>query len=368
MKKSTIVKNTLHTATRQHKRALALFAVTLLAAVYTAPVAMAVTLTSASLKLADPRPSATNVKYTFQASSVSTSATRCIKFVFSTTVAGTTVPSNMSTAAAALDTTNTNYVPTPANWTTDGSTTNGTVTIVNATGETPASSTSRIIAIDGITNSDTADVTYFAKITTYGNQDCSTSPIDNSTIAFIVTNGQAVTMTVDPTLTFSIAGTTAGATCNGATSNVETTATTVPLGSLTTSANNIGSQDLTVSTNAGTGYTVAARYTGKPTFGTNDIDDHTGTNAAPTLFSGPGTEAYGYTTNDSTLGTGTADRFTSSGGNKWAAFTTTDAEIAYSSNGVTAETTCIAHQAGVAALTAAGSYATSAIYTATPIY
>ncbi len=153
-----------------------------------------------------------------------------------------------------------------------------------------------------------------------------------------------------------------------ATTTVASTDGTIPFGTVTTSTNGVAAHDLTVTTNAGSGYTLSIRYTAKPTSGANDIDDHTGTNAAPTTMS-PGTEAFGYTTNDATLGTGTADRFTSSGGNKWAAFTTSNAEVAYSSTSVSSQTTRVGYQVGISGTTPAGIYGTSTvIVTATPAY
>ncbi|MEO6728872.1 MAG: hypothetical protein ABIM99_03030, partial [Candidatus Dojkabacteria bacterium] len=92
--------------------------------------------------------------------------------------------------------------------------------------------------------------------------------------------------------------------------------------------------------------------------------DFTGTNATPTAFSAAGTPAFGYTTADATLGTGTAGRFT--GGN-WAAFTTSPLEVVYSAVAA-AETIRVGYQAGISTTTPAGSYLTTVIYTATPIY
>src|SRR5207302_6204654 len=140
-----------------------------------------------------------------------------------------------------------------------------------------------------------------------------TSPVDSVVGAYIFTNGQAVSLTVDPILSFTVAGTASATACNSATSNVVTTATTIPLGTPTTAANKIAVQNLTVSTNGAGGYTVYTRYTAKPTSGANVIADWTGTNAAPTSFPAAGTEAFGYTSNDATLGTGTAARFTTAG-------------------------------------------------------
>jgi hypothetical protein len=146
------------------------------------------------------------------------------------------------------------------------------------------------------------------------------------------------------------------------------TATTLPFGAVTTASNSLVCQDLQAATNATNGYSVYIRYTGKPqNAALDEIADHSGSNASPTVFSAAGTEAYGYTTDDATLGTGTANRFTN-GGVKWAAATTGNAEVAYSSTGTAAATFRIGHQVGISTTTPGGTYSTTIIYTCTPVY
>lgn len=332
--------------------------------------AHAAVLTTASLTLGDPRPSQTVVGYDFKASNVTTSTIKCIQWKFTVNADGTGgVPTGMDTTvgAVAFDSANSNYLASWAGWTLD-KTTQGTLKLTEATGGTPASSSARTVAYDGITNGSTTDDDFFLTFSTYNNVDCSTSPVDSVTAAYIYTNGQAVSLTVDPSLAFTITGKSSGSSCNSATTNQTTTATTIPLGTPTTSTNRIAAQDLNVTTNAGNGYTVFTRYTAQPTSGSNTISDHTGTNASPTAFSAAGTESFGYTTNDATLGTGTADRFTSAGGNKWAQFTTANLEIAYSAAAVSNETTCAGYQVGINGTTEAGTYTTTVIFTAVPIF
>jgi hypothetical protein len=331
-----------------------------------AGIANAATLSSARVALSDPRPSTTGVNYTFTGSSVTLSSVRCIKLVFATTATGSTVPTSMDTsvAAVALNTAGTNYVPTPASWSLDKST-NGTLLLTLAGGETPASASSRTISFDGITNASTADTAYYLRINTFNNTNCSSSPVDDASVEFINTNGSTLSLTVDNTLTFTVNPVLTGQTCNGATSTQGSTATTIPFGTVTASTNQIVCQDLTASTNATNGYTIFARYTAKPTNAlTQTIADHTGTNGTPTTFSAAGTEAYGYTTNDATL-SGTAARFIS---NKWAAMTTSNAEVAFESAGVISTTYRIGHQVGISLTTFPGTYTTTVIYTCTPIY
>lgn len=324
----------------------------------------AATLTTGSVAISDSRPSTASVSYTIDFSNVTTSAIKCIKAVFSTQASGGSVPTGFTSTSAALSGSS-DYIPTPASWTTDASA-NGTVKITYSSGETPASASSRTLVLTGITNGSTADTAYYLQFSTFNNTDCATSPVDSSTIAFIYTTGQAVSVTVDSTLTFTVNSVASSQTVNGATTTVATTSSTIPFGTVTASANAIAAHDLTISTNSDNGYTTYIRYTGDLTSGANTIDDlATHTNASPGSFSAAGTEAFGYTTNDSTLGTGTAGRFIS---NKWAAFDTTNYEVAYAATPVSSETTRVGYQVGVAGTTDAGVYTTTVIITATPVY
>ena len=330
----------------------------------------AASLSSSSVGLSDPRPNAGSSNYTFTGSGVTIGAPgtiKCIKLLFSDTATGSAVPAGMSTTGGGVtfDTVNTNYVPTPASWALTH-TVNGTITLTNAAGEIPASAATRKVVINGITNASTADTKYWLKISTFNNVDCATSPVDNASTLFILTNGSTLSLTVDDTLTFTVNAVLAGQLCNGATSTAASTATTIPFGTVTSASNAIVCQDLQAATNATNGYTISARYTAAPTNAlAQTIASHTGTNVAPTAFSAPGTESYGYTTNDATLGTGTPGRFVP---NFWAGMTTSNAEIAYEAAGVNTTTYRIGHQVGVSLVTRPGTYTTTVIYTCTPIY
>jgi hypothetical protein len=326
----------------------------------------AASLTSGSVALSDSRPSQASVTYTVTFSGVTTSATKCIQAQFATTPTGSTVPTAMVTTGADFGGSS-NYVPTPASWTVDASV-NGLIEITYATGETPASASGRTVVLTGITNGSTVNSGHYLQFRTFNNVDCSTSPIDTGTVGFIWTDGQLVSATVDPSLSFTVNAVADAQSVNGATTTITTTSTTVPFGTVSSSANAIGAQDLTVTTNSGGGYSLYARYTGQLNNGSVDLDNHTGTNASPTTFSSAGTASFGYTTNDSTLGTGTEDRFTSGGGNKWAAFTASNLEVAYHASAVAAQTTRVGYQVGVHGTTPAGLYTTTIILTATPTY
>lgn len=334
-------------------------------------IVMAATLTTASVTLSDPRPNGTTVSYDFQASGVTTTPIKCISMEFDTAADGSGgKPTGMDITNAALSA-STDYIPTPASWSVANNNTTGISSITFATGETPASASGRNVILTTITNGSVADNDFFLIVRTFNNTDCATTPVDSSVVGFLFTNGQAVSMSVDGSLAFTIAGVAGNGSLavNGATitNGLTTTSATVPFGTVTSSTNKIAAQDLTVSTNSGGGYTVYTRFTAQPTSGSNTIDNSSGSNAAPATFSAAGTEAFGYTTEDTTL-SGTADRFTSSGGNKWAAFTTSNAELVYSATPISNQTTRIGYQVGVAGATEPGSYVTSVILTAVPLY
>lgn len=320
-----------------------------------------------SAALSDSRPSQASVSYTIDFDNVTTSATKCIQVVFSDAATGGSAPVGIGTTAAAFGGTS-DYVPTPGSWSVNA-TTNGTVKITYATGETPASATDRTVVLTGITNGSTNNDDYFVQFSTFGNVDCATSALDTGTVAFIYTAGQAVSITVDPSISFTVNAVGSGSSVNGALTTVTSTATTIPLGTVTASTNAIAAHDLTVTTNAGSGYTIYTKYSAVPTNATsNTIDDITPANAAPGSFTSAGTEGFGYTTNDGVLGTGTTGRFTATGGNKWSKFTTSNLEVAYSAAAVSSETTRVGYQVSIAGTTEAGAYTNTVVLTATPTY
>lgn len=326
----------------------------------------AAVLTSASLTLSDPRTTQTNITYTFTATGFSALA-RCINLEFDTQAnGGGSVPAGLTTTGAALSTSGT--MITETNWTTDFST-NGLISLTYATGETPSNGGTLIFT--GVTNGNTEATTYYGLFNTYSDAGCS-SGVDSVVIAFVFSNGELVSLTIDPTLTFTCNAVGTGVSVNSSpNTTVASTGTGIAFGNaVTSSANGVAAHRLDVTTNAAGGYVVYVRHTGNLTnSGGQTISVHSGTNAAPTAFSAAGTEAWGYTTSDSTLGGGTADRFTSSGGNKWAGFSTTNQPIIDNTTATTAtDQVNVAHQVGVAANTEAGSYSTTIVYTIVATY
>lgn len=327
----------------------------------------AASLTGGKVALSDSRPSGTSVSYDIEFDNVTTSAIKCLKVEFDTAADGSGgKPSGLDITSATIGGSS-DYIPTPASWSISNNNTTGISSVTYVTGETPASATDRNLILSGITNGSTAETGYYILFSTYNNTDCSSSAVDSGVGTFIYVTGQAVSLTVDPTISVNVAAVNSGQTVNGATTTVTTTDGTIPFGTVTSGALSIAAHDATVTTNAGSGYTLYIRYTAKPTSGSNDIDDHTGTNAAPSAMSA-GTEAFGYTTNDATLGTGTAARFTDSAP-EYAAFTTSNAEVGYNGAAVSSQTTRLGYAVGISGTTPAGTYGTSTvIITATPAY
>jgi hypothetical protein len=321
-------------------------------------------LSSSSLTLSDSRPGATGVNYTFASSGFTTATTiNCIQLDIGTAVDGTG-DAGLTVAGATLGT---NTIPSSGTWTVGTDEGTDRIRATSAGGATPNASGS--ITWSGIVNGPTDDVTYFGLFQTFSNVNCSTGLVDSAVVTLIFKDGALVSLTIDPTLTFSILPVASGQAVNGPTTTVASTASAINfLNSVTSSAKGVSAHDLQIGTNAPGGYTVYIRHSGPLTNGVNTIDDHVGTNATPTAFPAAGTEAWGYTSLDSTLSGGGADRFTNPG-NLWAAFTTSNQPVMYNAIAPSGtETVRVGHQVGVSASTEAGTYQTTIIYTAASVY
>ncbi len=313
-------------------------------------------LTSASVELSDPRPSQTST-YTVSGASFDTGTTiHCITVALNDQADGTgSIPNNITTTSSTLDS---STLITTGSWALDNSS-NGTLSITSAGGEQPSASGN--IVWGAVTNGDT-DQTYYALVNTYSDVGCSTG-VDSTTLAFAYKDGTLVSLTLEPTLLFTVSAVTQPDTVNLAVLTVDSTATGIDHGTaVTTAANGISAHDLGVTTNASGGYNVYIRDTGPLTNeSSNTIALHAGTNAAPVVFTAAGTEGWGYTTEDADLA-----QFA---GNLWAGFTTSN-ELVMTNAAATAgsETSRVGHQVGVAVDTPAGTYETTMIYTIVATY
>jgi len=176
-----------------------------------------------------------------------------------------------------------------------------TLTIGNTSGTNtmiaPAPSASRV--------ANTADAYVFkVKNFTNGSDPETATVTDDISGSIAVIEPVRVTATVDPSITFKIEGLAAGSHCS-LTTDVDTTATAVPLGVLALNTFKSGAQKLTVSTNAVSGYAVTAientalsNLAGSPTYIADTTCDsgtpctHTGSGAWATAT---GNSGFGYT-------------------------------------------------------------------------
>lgn len=333
--------------------------------------------------------------HNYQFITPSTTSIKTVTFQYCTTASGScTAPTGMIlTAVPVLGTVSgiagSGFAAAGSSGTCTGSgNSNCTVTL---TVTTPSAQTGGLTVIvpvvSGITNPSTTNTTFFVRITTVDGGSATIDGPDSAAFAILTATSIAVSATVDPTLTFTVASVASSGTVNGATTTVTTTANTIPFGTLTSGNPAIAAQDLTVTTNASSGYTItashAATIAGNPPLvssgnNTDNIDtfnDSGASNASPATWSAPAgstantdTGYFGYTTNDASLCTGTAARFTSSGGNKWAGTTTTGQEVSCNAAGASSEVTRIGYQAEINDLQPAGAYTGTVILIATPTY
>ena len=209
---------------------------------------------------------------------------------------------------------------------------------------------------------------------------------DTGELQVAIVAGITTTLAVSASLSVTVSLVASSEAVNGATTSVESTATTMPFGVMTVNNDKVGAHSIAVSTNASEGYTVLTKWLGTGesdglTSSSNNCDGfgyNSATNASPQAWAAgtnpSGSSAnvdtcwYGYTTADTALGTGTADRFTSSGGNKWAPFDSTAYEVIYSSGPVNAESTLVGHKVEVNAMQPQGSYTGTVEYIATAVF
>lgn len=336
-------------------------------------------LSSYKIQINNSQAAATGVTYSYFWTTSATTSIKQIDIQVCTTASGTcTAPSGFASGTPTLSSDNI----AGTGRTVSAPTANAFRVVVT----TPSAQSTQAMFLNftGVTNPSTINTTYYVRSTTYS--DTGTTIIDGTTtaaFAVLDTTSIAVSATVDPNFTFTVAGVSSGGNFNGGTGNINvtSTATTIPFGTLVAGTPKIAAHDVTVTTNAGNGYTVtastSATISGNPPLvsgATNNIDAFTGTNAAPTNWSAPGgttgninTGFFGYSTEDATLCTGTANRFTN-GGPNWAGPTITGGEVVCNAAPVSSETTRIGWEIAVNAIQPAGSYTGTAILVATPTY
>jgi hypothetical protein len=190
--------------------------------------------------------------------------------------------------------------------------------------------------------------------------------IDTSSVQIGTIESTVVSVSINPTLNFSIAGVASGQTAFGATNtNVTATAISVPFGNISPATATYAAQDLTVSTNAVSGYDVAGYQDGalRKTNGTS-ITTFSTTAADNNSNDGFGYSGRNISGSDGSVIYNTSGTFYSSG------FGTSASPTAVMTNAgpVSASQTRIIYRVRVPATQAPGDYQAVVTYIAAPKY
>ena len=227
-------------------------------------------------------------------------------------------------------------------------------------------------------------------------QDATPADLDSASAKIGTVEAVQVQATVEPSLTFTIAGVANGTTistnnssCTSNTdltnSGISPTATFVNLGVLANGAINIAAQDLTVSTNASAGYAITATSSGRfinpaSGFWIAEANGGNGLTAndtpAPAVFPASGNPAFGIHPCGSRVSTGTwaASTTSFSAGNKYSnpwntGVNSYNATIAsYTGGPVSSEKTTVEYASTVSGTTPAGTYSNYFTYVATATF
>ena len=326
-------------------------------------------LTSSYVSISNSIPSSNAVAYTVGFKWSTNQTVKCVKVSYWTTATGTSEPGNMQTLNAVKGTVSGTGL-TNSNWSLY-TTNEGIPQFEDSTGDAVTAGNTGTFPMTNVTNPNSA-ATFYAQINTYSTLTTHTCSVlvDSITVAWATTSGITASVSVDPSLSFSVNSVASAQSVNGDTTTVTTASNTIPFGDVAANTVGIAAHDLTVSTNAAGGYTVYASYSAQLTDGANHtIADAAGTNASPATFTNSTTtSAFGYTTASTNL-SGTQARFS---GTKYAAFTTTTAgEIAgnaHAPGAVAAETTRVGYKVAISNVQAPGTYTTTVGLVATPTY
>ena len=204
---------------------------------------------------------------------------------------------------------------------------------------------------------------------------------DTGATRVVILTAVTVTATVDTIFTFSVDGTTAGTLINSQSSTGTTSSTTIPFGSLDNGVATTSAQLLTVSTNAANGYVVTVQLDGALRSSTGEdidgFDEGSDTNVPTTWDVPAGTigspNTYGHwgvTSDDTSISSRTGNQF---GDNLFIAASTSPREVMAHTGpvngaGVGQGTTTVGYRVEISALQAAGDYATTLTYVATPTF
>lgn len=209
---------------------------------------------------------------------------------------------------------------------------------------------------------------------------------DSGTTEIAIVDSVNVTASVDTLFTFTVAGTPGGTVVNGDTSGGTTTPTTIPFGRLVASTASTAAQDLTVVTNAKSGFVVTVTADSQLTSSNgSDIDGFIqgSYTTTPTAWSAPSPTAglentyghWGLTSDDATLTSGLTDTFNAGGGgDRFVSASTTPVEVfrhdgPSDGTGAGEGTATIGYKIEISSLQeAAEDYQATLTYVATPVF
>ena len=190
---------------------------------------------------------------------------------------------------------------------------------------------------------------------------------DTQTARVAIIASVGVSADVSSSLSFSIDAVASGLTVAGEITDVASTSTTVPFGTLTAGTHREAAHGLTVATNASNGFTVKAKQSADLTSGSDTIAAVTATNTTPAVWPTVSTGGrFGYHALDAVLGTGTTTRFAVN--DTFAQFSTTAYEVSFMSGPTASNTDQVLYKVEVANNQPAGSYSNTINYMATPVF
>lgn len=171
-------------------------------------------------------------------------------------------------------------------------------------------------------------------------------------------------------LTFSIGGLPSGTVTEGVTTDITTTATSIPFGTLAIGSEIEGAQRATTTTDATNGYQIFVRQeSGFLSNNGAEIFGVAGTNASPSAWATgcPGSAAgcYGYHAGDDTLADGSSRFLTN---DTYAKLEDASKEVVFSSVGVTDEVIDIIFKTQITNQQAAGTYDSTLMYIVVPVF
>ena len=193
---------------------------------------------------------------------------------------------------------------------------------------------------------------------------------DGSAVPLGATSSYPSLLTQGATLTFTVTGLPQSTSTNGVTTNVSTTATGIPFGTLALGTSTIGAQRLYVTTDAANGYELYTEQDQQLTDTRGDkVPGVLGTNSTPLAWTSgctsTSTGCYGYHAGSPVLAGGST-RFAAN--DSYASLTSTIAEVGFSSVPTTSSTMDMVYRLQISGTQITGSYQNNLIYVVAPSF